>query len=295
MMSIKRSLSLIKRFVIRFFLTDELYIKVQYKRKFGHSINLKDPKTYNEKLNWLKLNYHPSLYVELADKYKMRKYVTEKIGENYLIPLLGHWKTANEIDYESLPNEFVLKTNHDSGGVWICHDKNTFDRIETAAEITEHLKNNYYLNTREWVYKDIERCVVAEQLMRDESGYELKDYKFFCFDGKVKALFVASDRENKNEETKFDFFDENFSVLDIRNGHPNSNVQRSKPESFEEMKEICEKLSEGIPHVRVDLYNINGKIYVGELTFFHWGGFVPFEPEEWDYTFGSWLELPNKE
>jgi hypothetical protein len=156
------------------------------------------------------------------------------------------------------------------------------------------LKREYFWLHREWPYKDVPARIIAEQYMVDESGYELKDYKFFCFDGEVKAMFVAKDRNVPGEETKFDFYDEDFNLLPLKNGHDNSKDPIKKPDSYDEMIRLARILSKGFPHVRVDLYDINGKIYFGELTFYHWSGFVPFEPEEWDYIWGSYIKLTSK-
>ena len=227
----------------------------------------------------------------MVDKYEAKKYVADKIGEEYIIKTLGVWDKFDDIDFSTLPNQFVLKTTHDSGGVVICKDKSTFDIKIAKEKLEKTLKRNYCFMNREWPYKNVKPRIIAEEYMVDESGYELKDYKFFCFDGKVKVLFVAKDRTKANEETKFDFFDENFNHLPFTNGHPNSEPPYVKPQNFEKMKELAEVLSKDIPHLRVDFYNINGKIYFGELTFFHWSGLTPFEPEEWDYKLGSWINL----
>ena len=204
------------------------------------------------------------------------------------------WDNFDDIDFDKLPDQFVLKCTHDSGGLVICRDKNKLDKDEAKKKIEKSLERNYYLSGREWPYKNVKRRIIAEKYMVDESGYELKDYKFFCFNGKVKSLFIARDRSKQGEETKFDFFDENFNHLPFTNGHPNSEQSYFKPGKFDEMKQLAEILSKEIPHVRVDFYNINGQIYFGELTFYHWSGMVPFVPEEWDYTFGNWIDLPKK-
>ena len=154
------------------------------------------------------------------------------------------------------------------------------------------MKKNLYWRAREWVYKDLMPKIIAEQYMEDEKTSELRDYKFFCFDGEVKMLFVATERQKQNEEVKFDFFDVDYNRLPFKQGHPNAKVLPEKPQCFDEMKELAAKLSKGIPHVRVDFYEVNGKVYFGELTFFHFCGLVPFEPEEWDFKLGSWIELP---
>ena len=175
----------------------------------------------------------------------------------------------------------------------ICTDKSKLDLSKARAKIVRSMKQPYWKQAREYPYRDVQRRVFAEQYMVDESGTELKDYKWFCFNGEPRIMFVASDRYSKTEETKFDFFDTEFNHLDLRNGHPNSTKPISKPAGFELMKKLATKLSKGIPHVRVDFYDINGKIYFGELTFFHFSGAVPFEPQYWDEKMGEWLELPE--
>lgn len=273
-------------------LDDETYLKKVYKLQMGKDLNLENPQTFNEKLQWLKLYDRKPEYTQMVDKYEAKKYVANKIGEEYIIKTLGVWDKFDDIDFSVLPNQFVLKTTHDSGGVIICKDKSTFDINKAKEKLEKSLKRKYYYVWREWPYKNVKPRIIAEEYMVDESGYELKDYKFFCFDGKVKALFVAKDRTKVDEETKFDFFDENFNHLPFTNGHPNSAPPYIKPQNFEKMKELAGILSKEIPHLRVDFYNINGKIYFGELTFTHWSGMVAFEPEEWDYKLGSWINLP---
>lgn len=275
---------------------DKIWIQFNYRRVFGRFCNFKNPKTYNEKLQWLKLYNRRSEYTNLVDKIEVKKYVASCIGEEHIIPLLGGpWESFNEIDFDLLPNQFVLKTNHDCGGIVICRDKNTFDKKAAEKFLTKHLKNNYYLIYREWPYKNIKPRVFAEKYMIDDSGIGIKDYKFFCFNGEPKIMYIASDRQSKTEETKFDFFDMDFNHLPIINGHPNAKTTPSRPESFEKMKELAAKLSKGFPHLRVDFYEINGKVYFGEFTFFHLSGFVPFEPEEWDSKLGDLIILPVKE
>lgn len=274
--------------------SDKTYLKIRYRLIMKKRLNLKNPKTYNEKLQWLKLYDHNPKYTEMVDKYAVKKYVADLIGEEYIIPTLGVWDSFDEIDFGALPDRFVLKCTHDSGGLVICDDKDKLDIESARAKIERSLKRNYYYHGREWPYKNVKPRIIAEQYMEDEKTNELRDYKFFAFDGEVKALFIATDRQKVGEETKFDFFDENFNHLDFTNGHPNADVLPQKPEKFEEMKILASKLSKGIPHVRVDFYEVNGRIYFGELTFSHWSGMVPFEPEEWDYTFGSWIKLPTE-
>ena len=239
---------------------DEIYVRVEYFIVFGKRLRLKNPQTYSEKLQWLKLHEGDPIYTRMVDKAEAKKYVTEIIGEEYIIPTYGVWNHFDEIDFDKLPDQFVLKTTHDSGGVIICKDKKTLDKNAAKVKLEKSLKNDYYYTSKEWPYKNVVPRIIAEKYMEDESG-ELCDYKLFCFDGKMKALFIATDRFTSGEETKFDFFDENFNHLPFTNGHPNATKPIKKPESFQQMKDLAEKLSQKIPHVRVDLYCTNGKIY----------------------------------
>lgn len=273
---------------------DATYLKMIFRIKMNRRLDLENPQTYNQKLQWLKLYDRKPEYTQMVDKYEAKKYVARIIGEEHIIPTLGVWDCFEDIDFDKLPNQFVLKCTHDSGGLIICKDKSKLDKEKARKLICNCLKHNYFWGLREWPYKNVQPRIIAEQYMVDESGTELKDYKFFCFDGQPKAMFIASDRSNPNEETKFDFFDMDFNHLPFTNGHPNATRNINKPEGFEEMKQLAAKLSNSIPHVRVDLYNINGHIYFGEMTFSHWSGFKPFVPEEWDYKFGSWINLPEK-
>lgn len=270
---------------------DKLYIQLKYFYRFHKFPNLKNPQTYNEKLQWLKLYDRKPIYTTMADKYEAKKYVANIIGEEYIIPTLGVWDKFEDIDFDSLPNQFVLKCTHDSGGLVICKDKNSFDREKAKQKINNSLNTNYFYHSREWPYKNIKPRVIAEQYIENENG-ELPDYKLFSFDGQTKVLYVATDRQSK-EETKFDFYDEHFNHLDLVNSHPNSKKENKKPKTFDKMVELANILSKGYPHIRVDFYEIDGRTYFGELTFYHMSGFQPFIPEKWDYTFGEWLKLPK--
>lgn len=272
------------------FLPDSTFLKLMYKARMGKNLNLENPETFNEKIQWLKLYDRNPLYSILVDKYRVRDYVANKCGDEYLIPLLGKWDTFDSIDFNSLPQKFVLKTTHDSGGVVICYNKNKFDKYNAKNIIEKSLKHKYSTANRERVYDDVKPQIIAEQFLETEMGNGLNDYKFFCFDGKVKALFIASDRES---ETKFDFFDRDFKPMNLMQYYPNSNKIHEKPENFSEMIRISEELSKDIPHVRVDLYNYNNKIYFGELTFYHFSGARKFEPEIYDKMFGDWIKLPG--
>lgn len=269
-------------------MSDEKYLKLAYWSFFGTKLDLANPVTYNQKLQWLKLYDRNPLYTKLVDKYEVREYIRNKIGDEYLIPLLGMWESFDEIDFRALPNQFVLKCTHDSGGLVICVDKSKLNIKAAKKKIEKCLKTNFFWYGREWPYKNVKPRIIAEQYMVDESGIELKDYKLFCFHGVPQALFVATDRETN---TRFDFFDMNFNHLPLKNGHENAEKKINKPAGFAQMKKLAETLSAGIPQVRVDFYDINGKVYFGEMTFFHWSGFVPFEPGEWDKVFGDWIKL----
>lgn len=273
---------------------DKKFIEKMFKATMDYPLNLEKPKSFNEKLQWLKLYDRNPLYTKLVDKYKVREYISEKIGEDYLIPLLGVWDDPEEIDFDSLPNKFVLKCNHNSGlGMCICTDKSKIDIKKVKNELKSGLAQNYYLNGREWPYKNVSRKIICEKYMTDETGKNLRDYKFYCFDGKPKIVGIYQDR-NSDKETTGDFFDMNFEWVDLKFGMPNALNKPQKPQKFQEMIKIAEILSEGIPEVRVDLYISNNKIYFGELTFFDGGGFDKIEPLEWDYKLGSWIKLPKK-
>lgn len=278
-------------------LSDELYIKIWYRLKTGMKLHLDNPQNYNEKLQWLKLYDHNPLYTIMVDKYAVKNYVTKQIGPQYIIPLVGVWDKPQDINFDSLPNQFVLKTTHGGGGggVVVCKDKTNFD-IKKAIEIlSDSMRSDGSILNKEWPYKNVPRRVIAETYMEDLKYNELRDYKFFCFNGEPKIMFIASGRMS-NPEPYFDFFDMEFNHLNIKSAHPCSPKGElpGKPESFDEMKEIAAKLSEGLPHVRIDLYEVNGHVYFGEYTFFHWGGCGSFEPEEWLTIMGDWIKLPEE-
>ncbi|MBO2523024.1 MAG: glycosyl transferase [Bacteroidetes bacterium] len=273
---------------------DTLYIKLKWKLSMDYPLNLDNPTTFSEKLQWLKLHDHNPDYIKMVDKVEAKKYVASIIGEEFIIPTIGVYNTVEEINFDELPNQFVLKCTHDSNGMVICKDKKTFDIDRAKEKLKKGLGQSYYCLNREWPYKNVKPRIIAEQFMsEDEQKAELKDYKWFCFNGEPEYLFIATDRFTNGEQTKFDFYDSSFNHLPIINGHPNASVEIKKPESFEHMKEIAARLSQNIPHVRVDLYDIKGKIYFGELTFYHWSGFMPFDPHEWDVKFGELITMPH--
>ena len=272
---------------------DEKYIKHLYKKAFNKELDLENPTTYNEKLQWLKLNDRKDEYVKMVDKYEAKEYISKIIGKEYIVPTIGVWDKFSEIDFEKLPNQFVLKCTHDSGGILICKDKNKINYKKEKLRFDLIMKRNFYYRSREWVYKDIKPRIIAEPYLEDKKYGELRDYKFFVFSGKVKSIFIATNRQGEGE-TCFDFYNTKFEHLDIKNGHPNAKITPEKPMNFEKMIELAEKIGKNIPHIRIDFYEVNGKVYFGESTFFHWSGLVKFEPESWDKTFGEWIELPKK-
>lgn len=275
---------------------DKKYLELLFKYRMGYKLNLQNPQTYSEKLNWLKLYDRNPLYTKLVDKYEVKKFVEERAGQQYVIRTLGVWNTPEEIEWESLPNSFVLKTTHGGGnsGVVVCKDKSKMDRQKALRKLSMSMMQDLYKDSREWPYKNVPKRIIAEEYIEDEKTKELRDYKFFCFDGNVEFLFIGSERQKPGEDVKFDFFDKDFNHLVIRQGHPNSKKLPEKPSRFNEMKVLASKLSAGIPHVRVDLYEANGQVYFGEMTFYHFGGVVPFEPQKWDYEFGKLIKLPTE-
>lgn len=276
---------------IKKYIPDKIFLKYLYYKRMDKKIDLTCPQTFNEKLQWLKLYDRNPEYTKMVDKHEAKKYVADIIGEEYIIPTLGVWDKFEDIDFNRLPNQFVLKCTHDSGGLVICKDKVQLNIEEAKKKINKSLKRNYYYSGREWPYKNVKPRIIAEKYMVDESGTELKDYKFFCFNGEPKMLFVAKDRPLA---TKFNYYDMNFKKLPFKQHYENFIEDVEKPKGFETMVELSRKLSRNIPHLRVDFYDINGKVYFGELTFYNFSGFEKFEPEEWDKKLGDMLELPKE-
>lgn len=296
--------SMIKKFIhnkeIRFgylsmlgvfnFLDDEEYIKKRFKAVFGYKLNLQNPKTFNEKIQWLKLFDRNPKYTLLVDKNLVKHYSASVIGEEYIIPTLGVWNNFDEIDFEKMPDKFVLKCTHDSGGIVICTDKSQFDITKAKRKIEGRLRKNYYLVAREWPYKEVVPKIIAEEYIGNEYDLELKDYKIMCFNGKAKCSFVCSGRFAK-EGLRVTFFDEEWNSMPFTRGYPKSEEEIEKPLNYQLMKELAEKLSKGMRFLRVDFYEVDGKVYLGELTLFPGSGFEKFEPYEWDQKLGEWIQL----
>lgn len=275
---------------------DEFYLKILYRLLMGKQLNLNKPQTFNEKLQWLKLHDHNPVYTTMVDKYAVKNYVARIIGDQYIIPTLGVWERVEDIDWGALPEQFVLKCTHDSGGLVICTDKSCLNRKKAEKKLKSSLRRNYFKEFREWPYKNVPRRIIAEQYLEPALGNkDIPDYKFFCFDGEVKAMFVATERQFKGVDVKFDFFDADYNHLPFRQGHDHAEVLPKKPKQFELMKHLAERLSKGFPHVRVDFYQIGDLVYFGELTLYHFTGMMPFEPKVWDKILGDMITLPIDE
>lgn len=269
---------------------DKLYLKLKYRIYMGKKLNLKNPSTFNEKLQWLKLYDRNPLYTKLVDKYEVREFIKEKIGEEYLIPILGVYNGFHEIDFSKLPDKFVIKCNHDSGGIVICKDKNNFDLESARKKIEWSLNHNYFYNSREWPYKNVKPKIIIEEYMEDNETHELIDYKFMCFNGEPKIIFSCTERFSE-EGLKITFFDKSWSKLPFERHYPSSKKKVKKPYNFDKMIEFARCLSNSIPFVRVDFYEINGKLYFGELTFYPGSGLEEFTPLKWDYKIGNMIDL----
>ncbi len=279
-----------------FLFSDKQYLQMMYWLHLGRKLNLKNPKTFNEKLQWLKLYNHKPEYTIMVDKVKAKEYVAKLIGEEHIIPTLGVWDDPDDIDFDALPDQFVLKCNHNSGtGMCICRDKSKLDIEKVKAELRKGLKENYFMRWREWPYKNVPRKILAEKFMVDESGTELKDYKIFCFNGEPRYCQVISDR---NTDEKIDFYDMHWKrlvglvgLVGLNDKVHNSEYAIPCPESFENMKQMASLLAKSIPFSRIDFYEINHQAYFGEITFFPATGFGNFNPREWNVKMGDMITL----
>lgn len=275
------------------FVNPEKEIKKVFKSRVGYSPNLSNPATFNEKMQWLKLHDHNPLYTRLVDKAEVKGYVASIIGQEYVIPTLGVWDRWEDIDFNSLPNQFVLKCTHDSGGIVICKDKSKFDFKKAKKKLTACLRRNFYYYGFEWPYKNVKPRIIAEEYLEDTDIGDLIDYKFFVFNGKAKAFFTVSDRNNPNVPTGFNFFDIDLNPLPFERGYPKSPHPVVLPENTGKMVELAQQLAQNIPFLRVDFYEVNNRILLGELTLYPGSGWEKFTPEEWDLNFGNLLKLPE--
>ena len=292
-------LGLLRRF--GFLFSDEIYIKLQYRLENRSKLNLDTPKTFTEKIQWLKLHNRKPEYSMMVDKYAVKEYVASLIGEEYIIPTLGVWDRFEDIDFSMLPDRFVLKATHSSHASIVCKDKRAFDYAEAKRKFQQFLKNNPYKGYREWVYKNVKPRIIAEQYMENKGDRELTDYKFFCFNGEPRYCQVIRDRSGL--ET-IDFYDTNWVHQEFYGLNPVAKPGLNpvakpglnpvaKPVGYEKMLEIAAKLSQGIPFVRIDLYDINDNVYFGEITFYPGAGLGAFTPAEWNRKLGDMIQLPN--
>lgn len=274
---------------------DSIYLRIVYKKMMGKKLNLRNPETFSEKLQWLKLHNRNPLYTTLVDKYAVKSWVAEKIGDSYVIPTLGVWNKFEDIDFEKLPNKFVLKCTHDSGSLVVCKDKSSFNRELAGKKLNDCLKRNFYYQWREWPYKNVLPRIIAESYVEDQNGAELRDYKFYTFNGEPKYLMLASNRQSQDKPFFIDYFDMDFNLLPLKDSyHPNNGYEvLHEPKKFDKMKELARILAKGIPHVRIDFYEANGKVFFGEMTFYDNSGFLPFKPEMYDKIWGECLKLPS--
>lgn len=274
-------------------MSDRTYVKYRWKKFMGVPLNLMSPKSFNEKIQWLKLYDRNPKYTILVDKLEVKKYVSKILGERYIIPTLGVWSNTSEIDWDNLPNQFVLKVTHDSGGLVICKNKDLLDKEKAISKIKKSLKNDYYLQSREWPYKNVPRKIIAEKYMEDEYG-ELRDYKFFCFNGQAKYFKIDFGRSIEHHAN---YYDTNGILQPF--GEENYPPQPDKcipiPGNLNELFSLANKLAHdiGAPLVRIDFYVINSKIYFGEITFYPASGLGKITPVEWDEKLGTLIDLPT--
>lgn len=273
-------------------LPDAVYLKLVYRARIGRPLNLDSPKGFNEKLQWLKLYDRNPLYTKLVDKAEVKPWVAERIGWEHVVPTLGVWDSFDDIDFGALPERFVLKCTHDSGGLAICRDLSTFDMAAARRKIERSLANNYFWSGREWPYKDVRPRIIAEEYL-DPAGEQvgLTDYKVMCFGGQARCEFTCTGRADGNLHV--DFFDTEWNHMPFTRHYPNADVPPEAPERLKDMVAMAERLSEGMPFVRVDFYEVAGQYYFGEMTFYPGSGMEEFDPERWDEELGSWIELPE--
>lgn len=273
---------------------DKVYLKHMFLARMGKRLDLEHPRTYNEKLQWMKLYDRKPEYSMMVDKYDVKTYVSAIIGQDHIIPMLGVWDSFDEIDFDKLPKRFVLKCTHDSGGHVICKDKDHLDLAAARKTLSSRLKRNYYKLYREWPYKDVKPRIIAEAYMEDAEGKgDLTDYKLHFFNGECKAILEYSNRFGTNGAYK-DYYTPDWQHMDFLKGPSSYAPERSRrPVEMDEMIELGRLIAKNYLAVRVDFYIINHRIYFGEITFFPAGGFCAFDPEEWDEVFGGWIHLPT--
>ena len=272
-------------------LSDEEFLKKVFPKYMGYPLDLENPKTFSEKLQWLKVNYRDPIQTVMVDKHEAKNFIAQRVGEQYIIRTLAVWDSVEDIDFDALPNQFVLKCTHDSGGIVICKDKSSLDREAAKAKLSASLQRDYSRIAREWPYKDVPRRIIAEEYLSELGSNEILDYKMYCFHGKPKLTVVCSDRFSKTG-TRMNFYDIDWKPMGIHFGHyPPVSTEFTRPETYEEMLRVATELSKDCPFLRVDFYEIKGRLYIGELTFFPGAGFEKFRPMTKDYELGEWLHL----
>ena len=278
-----------------YFLPDAVYLKIRYKQVFGNKLHLKNPQKFSEKIQWLKLNDRKAIYHNLVDKYEAKKIVSKIIGEDYIIATLGVWDKYEDIDFSTLPDQFILKCTHDSASVTICRDKSSFDpKKETWKYDSIFMKRDYYhFENKQWAYKGIKPRIIAEEYLEDDKYDSLADYKLYCFNGKAKCVYVTI---NRFTNLRVNIYDMDWNRMPFDHIHQSTTDIIDKPKHLDLMKELAEKIARFIdnPYVRIDFYEVKGRVYFGEVTFYPEGGMGYFDPEEWDYKFGSWIDLTKR-
>lgn len=270
-------------------LKDDDYLKLLYRLTTGNSLDLDNPITFGEKLQWLKIHYRKPIMTQMVDKYEAKNYVAQTIGDQYVTKTYGVWDSFEDINFDKLPNQFVLKTTHDQGGIVVVTNKDKLDKASANRKLTHHLNTRHYYLTREWPYKNVKPRIIAEQLLIDNENNYLKDYKFLCFNGEPKIMYI---KHKDSSGYCFDFFDMDFNRLNITDaGYPNSDLHIDKPSNWESMISLARKLSKGWPHIRVDFYSVGEQVYFGELTFFTHGGIYAYTPDKWNYILGEWINI----
>ena len=288
--SLKRFLKrVISRILASRVFSDKFAIKTKYRLEMKKKLNLKNPQTFNEKLNWIKLYFRNPIMTTMVDKYEVKKYVSDIIGPEYVIPSVAIYDKWDDIDFDSLKAPFVLKTTHSSGVIAVVKDKEGFDFETTKKKFNKSLRQNYFYSCREWPYKNVKPRIIVEQFVKDSKEDNLPVYKFFCFNG--EPYLVQTIKNDKTSYETIDYFDMDWKFLELKQNFENSEVPLTKPSNFEEMKELAAKLSKGFPFVRVDLYSVDGKVYFSEFTFFSDAGYQRFYPDEWDLKLGEKIVL----
>ena len=267
--------------------SDRKFLVKLFRLVMGYELNLDTPQTFNQKLNWLKLHDRKSQYTTMADKYRVKRYVTDAIGAEYVIPCYGAWERYEDIDFDQLPNQFVLKTNHDSSGATLCNDKTSINHAKLKKHFNKLLARNYYYHLREWPYKNIKPLIIAEKLLVDHTSERLRDYKFWCFNGIPTYMYCTI----KGGDVYENFYDMDFNPVNISHGFRRHIPEFDKPSQFDKMKDLAAKLSTNIPFVRIDFFEVDNKLYFGEFTFYDWGGMKPFVNKIQDIELGQLINL----